>query len=258
MPPRSASPRPPPRPPRGGIVESARRVVEHARGARAASAGARARRAPAQGSDARSRRGAREWQLRVVTLFALGFGLAALAAGLALVVAWWLALLIVFVVLVVLVVVFVDRLLDISFAQPRRSSRSRRSRRRSSQRRLSEAFVAGEPRTDADIRRELAAERDQLVDALANSAEAFEAKRRLAVAVGYGGRGLPVNSSRCRSTVIKRRAAGRRARVEPPLRQSALVLQHIACEPPGVFEDVLRERGVEIPSSRARRGRPAA
>ncbi len=26
----------------------------------------------------------------------------------------------------------------------------------------------------------------------------------------------------------------------------ALVLQHIACEPPGVFEDVLRERGVEI------------
>jgi len=26
----------------------------------------------------------------------------------------------------------------------------------------------------------------------------------------------------------------------------ALVLQHIACEPPGVFEDVLRERGVEL------------
>jgi GMP synthase (glutamine-hydrolysing) len=26
----------------------------------------------------------------------------------------------------------------------------------------------------------------------------------------------------------------------------ALVLQHIACEPPGVFEDVLRERGAEI------------
>jgi GMP synthase-like glutamine amidotransferase len=26
----------------------------------------------------------------------------------------------------------------------------------------------------------------------------------------------------------------------------ALVLQHIACEPPGVFEDVLHERGVEI------------
>ena len=25
-----------------------------------------------------------------------------------------------------------------------------------------------------------------------------------------------------------------------------LVLQHIACEPPGVFEDVLRERGAEI------------
>ena len=27
---------------------------------------------------------------------------------------------------------------------------------------------------------------------------------------------------------------------------SALVLQHIACEPPGVYEDVLRERGFEI------------
>ena len=26
----------------------------------------------------------------------------------------------------------------------------------------------------------------------------------------------------------------------------ALVLQHIACEPPGVFEDVLRERGAEV------------
>ena len=25
-----------------------------------------------------------------------------------------------------------------------------------------------------------------------------------------------------------------------------LVLQHIACEPPGVFEDVLRERGNEL------------
>jgi GMP synthase (glutamine-hydrolysing) len=29
-------------------------------------------------------------------------------------------------------------------------------------------------------------------------------------------------------------------------RVRALVLQHIACEPPGVFEDVLRERGVEL------------
>ena len=26
-----------------------------------------------------------------------------------------------------------------------------------------------------------------------------------------------------------------------------LVLQHIACEPPGVFEDVLDERGAELP-----------
>src|SRR5215475_6972256 len=27
---------------------------------------------------------------------------------------------------------------------------------------------------------------------------------------------------------------------------NALVLQHIACEPPGVYEDVMREQGVEI------------
>jgi membrane protein implicated in regulation of membrane protease activity len=39
----------------------------------------------------------------VLTLFAVGFGLAALAAALALVVDWWLALLIVFLFLVVLV-----------------------------------------------------------------------------------------------------------------------------------------------------------
>ena len=26
---------------------------------------------------------------------------------------------------------------------------------------------------------------------------------------------------------------------------NVLILQHIACEPPGVYEDVLRERGAE-------------
>ena len=44
--------------------------------------------------------------------------------------------------------------------------------------------MVGEPRTDADIRRELSAERDQLVDALADLRGGIEAKRRLAVAVG--------------------------------------------------------------------------
>ena len=39
---------------------------------------------------------------------------------------------------------------------------------------------------------------------------------------------------------------------------NVLVLQHIACEPPGVFEDVLLERGATIAARRARRGRAAA
>jgi Putative Actinobacterial Holin-X, holin superfamily III len=43
----------------------------------------------------------------ILALFALGFGLAAIAAGLALVVDWWLALLIVFAALVVVVAVLV-------------------------------------------------------------------------------------------------------------------------------------------------------
>ena len=38
---------------------------------------------------------------------------------------------------------------------------------------------------------------------------------------------------------------------------NVLVLQHIACEPPGVFEDVLLERGAADPPGRARRGRAA-
>ena len=36
----------------------------------------------------------------------------------------------------------------------------------------------------------------------------------------------------------------------------ALVLQHIACEPPGVFEDVLRERGVELQRVELDEGEP--
>ena len=36
----------------------------------------------------------------------------------------------------------------------------------------------------------------------------------------------------------------------------ALVLQHIACEPPGVFEDVLRERGVELDRVELDEGEP--
>ena len=48
----------------------------------------------------------------------------------------------------------------------------------------------------------------------------------------------------------RRCAGGRLMRV--------LVLQHIACEPPGVFEDVLRERGARARARRARRGRAAA
>jgi hypothetical protein len=44
--------------------------------------------------------------------------------------------------------------------------------------------VAGEPRTDANIRSEISAEREQLVDALADLREGIEAKRRLAAALG--------------------------------------------------------------------------
>jgi GMP synthase (glutamine-hydrolysing) len=36
----------------------------------------------------------------------------------------------------------------------------------------------------------------------------------------------------------------------------ALVLQHIACEPPGVFEDVLRERGAELHRVELYEGQP--
>ncbi len=37
-----------------------------------------------------------------------------------------------------------------------------------------------------------------------------------------------------------------------------LVLQHIACEPPGVFEDVLRERDAELHRVELDAGRPAS
>jgi GMP synthase-like glutamine amidotransferase len=36
----------------------------------------------------------------------------------------------------------------------------------------------------------------------------------------------------------------------------ALVLQHIACEPPGIFEDVLRERGAELHRAELDEGEP--
>ena len=37
-----------------------------------------------------------------------------------------------------------------------------------------------------------------------------------------------------------------------------LVLQHIACEPPGEFEDVLHERGADILRVELDEGEPAA
>jgi Flp pilus assembly protein TadB len=87
---------------RGGIVASARRVMTHVSSLvrlqrelartelerKGATVGAGAAVAIAAG---------------ILMLYAIGFGLAALAAALALVVEWWLALLIVFVMLVVLV-----------------------------------------------------------------------------------------------------------------------------------------------------------
>ena len=87
---------------RGGIVASARRVMTHVSSLvrlqrelartelerKGATVGAGAAVAIAAG---------------ILMLYAIGFGLAALAAALALVVDWWLALLIVFVMLVVLV-----------------------------------------------------------------------------------------------------------------------------------------------------------
>jgi hypothetical protein len=47
-----------------------------------------------------------------------------------------------------------------------------------------ETPVADEPRTDANIRSEISAEREQLVDALADLREGIEAKRRHAAALG--------------------------------------------------------------------------
>jgi hypothetical protein len=93
-------------PTRAGILGSAKRVVAHVRGLarlekelartelqrKGATVGAGAALAVAAG---------------VMLLYAVGFGLAAIAAALALLVDWWLALLIVFAVLVLLVVVLV-------------------------------------------------------------------------------------------------------------------------------------------------------
>lgn len=45
-------------------------------------------------------------------------------------------------------------------------------------------LVAREPRTDEDIRSEITAERQRLIDALADLREGIEKKRRLAVFAG--------------------------------------------------------------------------
>jgi Flp pilus assembly protein TadB len=88
---------------RGGIVDSAKRVAAHA------SALARLQRELARAE--LERKGgtlgagaALAVAAGILSLYALGFGLAALAAALALVVDWWLALLIVFLVLVAVVI----------------------------------------------------------------------------------------------------------------------------------------------------------
>ena len=87
----------------GRIVDSARRVVAHA------TALLRLERELAQ-RDLRRKAGTLgagvfvALSAGILALFAVAFGLAALAAALALLVAWWLALLIVFAVLVLLVV----------------------------------------------------------------------------------------------------------------------------------------------------------
>jgi Flp pilus assembly protein TadB len=90
-------------PRRGGILESARRVVTHAgtlmRLQRELARAELERKGATLGAGA-----ALAIAAGILMLYAVGFGLAALAALLALVVDWWLALLIVFFVLLVLVV----------------------------------------------------------------------------------------------------------------------------------------------------------
>ena len=90
----------PPRP--TGIVDSARRVVSHAselmRLQRELARAELERKGATLGAGA-----AVAIAAGVLALFAVGFGLAALAAALALLVDWWLALLIVFLLLVALV-----------------------------------------------------------------------------------------------------------------------------------------------------------
>ena len=87
---------------RGGILDSARRVVSHA------SALVRLQRELARAELKRKGAtlgagGALAITAGILALFAVGFGLAALTAALALVVDWWLALLLVFLLLLVLV-----------------------------------------------------------------------------------------------------------------------------------------------------------
>ena len=58
------------------------------------------------------------------------------------------------------------------------------------------------------------------------------------------------SSSRC---IGQRRPLSERTAATPErvyrIDVRVLVLQHIACEPPGVYEDVLRERGAELVGS---------
>jgi len=89
-------------PRRGGILESARRVVIHAgtlmRLQRELARAELERKGATLGAGA-----ALAIAAGILMLYAVGFGLAAVAALLALILDWWLALLIVFLVLVVLV-----------------------------------------------------------------------------------------------------------------------------------------------------------
>jgi Flp pilus assembly protein TadB len=94
------------KPPARGILAPARRVLAHAKAlARLERELARTeleRKGATVGAGAALAIGA-----GILAFFAVGFGLATIAAALALVVAWWLALLIVFVLLVALVVALV-------------------------------------------------------------------------------------------------------------------------------------------------------
>ena len=99
--------------------------------------------------------------------------------------------------------------------------------------------------------------------------EAVNAERRglpLAHAPRRPARPAPRDRQRCDDRGRRARGLGRaqaRGRAPRPGRggerlMRVLVLQHIACEPPGVFEDVLRRARPRARARRARRGRAAA